>query len=364
MINNSGYSFFSIVMGFFLLSISCTKNYTGETQQIKVLQLNIWQEGTMVPNGIEGIAGIIGQISPDVVLLCEIRNYNDEKFMPKLLTVLNEKGFNYYGESLDLSVGILSKYKIENPRPVSIIENKSRPILRASVTIDGQNVTFYSAHLDYTHYECYLPRGYSGTTWKKLEVPVTKVEYILEANRLSYRDEAIAAFIEDAKFEIEQGNIVILGGDFNEPSHLDWQENTKNLWDHNGVVIDWDCSVMLANAGFIDSYREMYPDAAKYPGFTFPSANKNVDITKLAWAPEVDERDRIDFIYYYPHKGIILEDIKIVGPPETVYYGVIGLHDANDEFIEPTNIWPTDHKGNLAVFAINLKKKDNKTGKR
>ncbi len=38
-------------------------------------------------------------------------------------------------------------------------------------------------------------------------------------------------------------------------------------------------------------------------GFTFPAGNKLAEeakLEKLAWAPEADERDRIDFIYYYP----------------------------------------------------------------
>lgn len=356
MIINKVSSFFAILFSLFFLSASCTESKSVDQQHLRVLQLNIWQEGTMVPNGMEGIAGIIEQISPDVVFLCEIRNYNEEKFMPRLLAALNEKGLDYYGESLDVSVGILSKYKIENPQSVFTLDDKSRPMIKGTISINGQNLTLYSAHLDYTHYECYLPRGYSGTTWKKLDTPVTNVQYILEANRLSYRDEAIAAFVEDANTEIEQGNIVIMGGDFNEPSHLDWQENTKNLRDHNGVMIDWDCSVMLAAAGYIDSYREIHPDPVQYPGFTFPSANKNVDISKLAWAPEVDERDRIDFIYYYPVDGIKLEAAKIVGPTESVYYGAIGPHDAKDEFIEPNSIWPTDHKGNLAVFTIQFAK--------
>ena len=56
----------------------------------------------------------------------------------------------------------------------------------------------------------------------------------------------------------------------NEPSHLDWKENTKNLWDHNGTVVRWDCSVLLENAGFKDAYRTKYPNPVTHPGFTFP----------------------------------------------------------------------------------------------
>lgn len=349
------FSFFSFLSILFVFT-SCAENKQVNQQELKVLQLNIWQEGTMVPNGMEGIVGIIAQTSPDVVFLCEIRNYNDEKFMPRLLAALHEKGLDYYGESLDLDVGILSKYKIENPQSAFTLDDHSRPMIKGTISVKGHNVTLYSTHLDYTHYECYLPRGYNGTTWEKLDAPVTDVQYILNANRLAYREEAIAAFLKDANIEIERGNMVILGGDFNEPSHLDWQEDSKNIWDHNGVVIDWDCSVMLTESGYIDSYREMYPDPVQYPGFTFPSANRDVTIDKLAWAPEVDERDRIDFIYYYPVDDMELANAKIVGPAESVYYGAIGPHDAQDEFIEPVTIWPTDHKGNLATFKINLPK--------
>ena len=34
----------------------------------------------------------------------------------------------------------------------------------------------------------------------------------------------------------------------------------QNLRDHNGLVIDWDCSRLLLDFGFKDAFREMYPD--------------------------------------------------------------------------------------------------------
>lgn len=75
--------------------------------------------------------------------------------------------------------------------------------------------------------------------------PVHNADSILAANRIAFREEAIEVFIENARQDIAEGAIVLLGGDFNEPSHLDWQEDTKDLWDHNGVVINWDCSSIL-----------------------------------------------------------------------------------------------------------------------
>lgn len=59
------------------------------------------------------------------------------------------------------------------------------------------------------------------------------------------RDDAIARFIKEAEKDKVAGRIVILGGDFNEPSHLDWTEATKDMRDHYGLVVPWDVSVML-----------------------------------------------------------------------------------------------------------------------
>ncbi len=81
------------------------------------------------------------------------------------------------------------------------------------------------------------------------------------------RDEAIVAIIEDAAYERDRVNIVILGGDFNELSHLDWIEETKYLYDHNRVIVPWNCSVSLTKFGFKDAYREMFPDPVIHPGF-------------------------------------------------------------------------------------------------
>lgn len=93
--------------------------------------------------------------------------------------------------------------------------------------MNGKQVVAYTGHLDYTHYACYLPRGYSGVTWKKLETPVTDKAEIEKANNESLRDESIRLVIEDATKS--DADFVILGGDFNEPSHLDWTEETKGF---------------------------------------------------------------------------------------------------------------------------------------
>lgn len=110
-----------------------------------------------------------------------------------------------------------------------------------------------------------------------------------------------------------------------------------------------------------EDYRLFYyPDPVAYPGFTFPAGNKLAEeakLEKLAWAPDVDERDRIDFIYYYPtYETLSLKKSILVGPSETVIRGKIEKNNFKDRFFTPKSIWPTDHKGNLATFKVVIPK--------
>lgn len=323
--------------------------------ELKVLQINAWHGTSAVADGFRGMVSIIEQTDADVVLLSECQGANNINIVDRLVDTLATLGKTYYGEVSGGSAGLISKYELKDALPCCPSDVQG-PMAKAYISVGEHMVVIYSAHLDYTHYECYLPRGYSGTNWKKLNAPVLDADSVLRANRLSQRDETIAAFIEDAKGEINKGNLVLLGGDFNEPSHLDWQADTKDLRDHNGLVINWDCSVMLSETGMKDSFRELFADAVKHPGFTYPSANKGALVEKLTWAPEADERERIDFIYYYPNPEWSLNSASIVGPDETIAYGKVKEKDSEDIFIMPTDVWPTDHKANLATFAISKKK--------
>lgn len=89
----------------------------GKGSELKVLQMNIWQEGTMVKGGFEAIADEVARLEPDIVLFSEVRNYHGKQFISRILQALEERGKKYYGENSKLDVGILSKYKIEEQAP-------------------------------------------------------------------------------------------------------------------------------------------------------------------------------------------------------------------------------------------------------
>lgn len=338
---------YSLIIFLLATLLSCTP----KGDNLSVMQFNIWHEGTSVENGFEGIVDNIINVNPDMVTINEVSNHEGVDFISRIKSDLENKGYTYYGESSN-RVGIISKYPIIEQQSIYPVENDHGSILKARVDVNGKTVVLYSAHLHYQHYSCYLPRGYDGSTWEKMDMPITDVDSILSQSRKSDRLKAINLFIEDSRQEIEKGNIVILGGDFNEPSHLDWTAVTKDLWDHNGAIVEWDVSKKLYANGFKDSYREFHPDVINYPGFTFPSDNADAEISKLTWAPDSDERDRIDFIYYYPSNNISLVKSSMVGPETSIVNSKRVKEDSKEDFILPTGIWPTDHKAILSTFEI------------
>lgn len=112
---------------------------------------------------------------------------------------------------------------------------------------------------------------------------------------------------------------IIVGGDFNSGSHLDWVESTKTS--HYNKVVEWPVSKLMEKRGYRDSFREA-----------------NLDPTKTldgTWGFLSDEiiSDRIDFIYY---KG---DNIK-------TKYSKIVKDDPTDGFFN------SDHRAILSILEL------------
>ena len=320
----------------------------GDKDGFSVLQWNIWQEGTMVEDGYEAIADEIARLKPDFVTFSEVRNYHGTRFCDRIVRSLAERGETYYSFYSYYS-GLLSRYPITDSLTVFPENGDHGSIYKMECDVHGRTVAVYTAHLDYLNDAYYNVRGYDGSTWEEIPVPQTVLE-VLQVNDASQRDDAIRCFLDEARRDVEQGDIVILGGDFNEPSHLDWIRETKDLYDHNGLIIPWTVPLMLDNAGFADAYRERHPDVLACPGFTFPADNPRVPVNKLTWTPKSDERERIDYVFYHPHPAIELVDAVIFGPRGSICKSRRVEEQTQDPFLLPQGVWPTDHKGVLVTF--------------
>lgn len=317
--------------------------------EITVLQWNVWQEGTMVPGGYDAIVNEIVRLQPDFVTFSEVRNYNKSNFSARICQSLKDKGLQYYS-FYSYDTGLLSKHPITDSLTVFPENGDHGSIYRLTTTVKGHKLAVYTSHLDYLDCAYYNVRGYDGSSWKEIPIP-TSVDEVMKVNVASQRDDAIKLFIQQADKDMANGYNIIIGGDFNEPSHKDWIEKNKDLYDHHGMVIPWTVTTLLDEAGFIDTYRTIYPNPLTHPGFTYPSDNPAKDPMKLTWAPKADERDRIDFIFY-KGKGLKATKAIIFGPQGSIVYGKRIMESSKDKFLLPLDVWPTDHKGLLVTFKL------------
>lgn len=314
-----------------------------------VLQWNIWQEGTKVAGGYDAIVDELVRLKPDFVTLSEVRNYHGTNFIARLIASLKQRGETYYG-FYSYDSGLLSRHPITDSTVVYPERNDHGSIYRLTSAVNGKKVAIYTAHLDYLDDAYYNVRGYDGSTWREIPIPKT-AEEVLARNAKSRRDEALAAFLEHAARDEAAGMAVVLGGDFNEPSHQDWTEQTRYLYDHHGLVIAWPQTTALERRGYTDAYRACFPNPVTHPGITFPADNPDVPVNQLTWTPLADERERIDYLFF-KGKGMRVTDCCLFGPVGTIAYNQRKPGYTRECFIEPLGVWPTDHKGLMATFEI------------
>lgn len=326
-----------------------TSAFAQTEKTIKVFQLNIWQEGTVVEGGYEAIADQLAAIDADFVMLSEVRNYNNTRFCDRIVASLLARGKRYYSFYSNDS-GVLSKYPIVDSATIFPNRDDHGSMYRLTADMDGRAVAVYTTHMDYLNCAYYAVRGYDPNTFKELPAPITDTAWIMNCNRESKRDDAASAFIADAKVQIDKGALVFLGGDFNEPSHLDWIASTANMGDHQGLILQWTVTTMLEKAGYKDAYRTVFKDPVTHPGFTYPADTPLASIDKLAWSPKADDRERIDYIFYHPSDGLTLTDITIIGPSGSICRAKRTPSQSKDPFFTPDGVWGTDHKGVLATF--------------
>lgn len=327
--------------------------YVPDVQKLRVLQYNTWNNGGMVSGGEQGIFSTIEQTHPDIVLLQEVRS---QDFIDRVIAYFRERGITYYGRSMNISTAILSRFPIDSIRSSEELGSGSYAFAKACLSIQNREFAFYSVHLDWKHLAYYNVRGFDGNSdtcpYAELGYIPESADEVLQENRQSRRPQEIEALIADMQKETAKGRYVIFGGDFNEPSYLDWQENTKDLRDHHQLVIPWDCSYRLSQAGFKDAYRTLYPNAVTHPGFTCNAGNAWAEAEDYTWAYGVDDRERIDQTYYYPADGIQLTAAMIVGPKADFYDREIRYEPTADSIFTPEGVWASDHKAVLTEYAV------------
>jgi len=293
-----------------------------ELPQLKVLVWNIWHGGnddSLPSDGRPSVIEVIKTSDADVVLMIE--TYGSAPL------ISDSTGLNYHLISSNLS--IYSRFPITKRLAfrdsISTFNFGGVEIL----AFDSIPIAVFDTWLHY------LP----DTRLAPTHLPE---DSILAWENRGTRDDEVFRIINSLKTYLNNSeNVpVILGGDLNSHSHLDWIAATKDTFNHGGAVVNWTVAKALTDAGFTDSYREINPNPLTHLGKTWVSGLDEND--KFGYAKE----DRIDYIYY---KGDKLKPIK--SESFTQIPGEI-LKFRNKKIM-----YPSDHGFILTTFEININKK-------
>lgn len=142
---------------------------------------------------------------------------------------------------------------------------------------------------------------------------------------------AIAEHLAALPGLVAVGIPVVLTGDFNTPSHLDWTGPVVASRQFPYPVA-WPVGAALAEAGFRDSYREAHPDPVARPGMTWTPGYPS----PIVGSDEVF--DRIDWVL-------------VAGEAVTLDSRVVGEAGGPDVAVAIAPR-PSDHRGVVSTFRL------------
>ncbi|NGN66527.1 endonuclease/exonuclease/phosphatase family protein [Streptomyces sp. A7024] len=283
-------------------------------ESLKVMSWNMWHGGSQVTDGRAKQLAVIEKHAPDVIALQETSSDN-AKWLGEQL------GWDYYQAGADL--GFVSRHPItwKSPKPNSGAAGAGVRV----TTPGGQEVEIWNAHLGYTPYGPY-DACYDGMTNDELMAREEQSGRTPQAQALAKKLESKIAAADSVP--------VLLTGDFNTPSHLDWTAATKAS--HCGYEVQWPVTKIFEEAGLKDSFRVANPDPGAVPGNTWsPVYPKHEGSTG-----DPEPQDRIDFVDYAGSKLQVTDSRTIVeGDPAPV-----PDHGGN--------AWPSDHAGVMTTFGV------------
>uniref|UniRef100_A0AC34G2D9 Endonuclease/exonuclease/phosphatase domain-containing protein n=1 Tax=Panagrolaimus sp. ES5 TaxID=591445 RepID=A0AC34G2D9_9BILA len=253
------------------------------------MTFNTWLFGGVVNDGLYKLSKHIKLMQPDIVALQEVQT--QEGFQE----LLDKLGPGWNGVTSpskpNANVGIVTIHQIDNSTTTVAASNTAIGV-NIHIKDTHEIVSFWCLHLAYLSYGPYAANNKQ----------VTQLQQIMQGEYPDAHDgrgDNIEALLKTPEFQNavknSDENALIVCGDFNSPSHLDWIEETKRL--HGGWVVQWPATYLLqTKTGLLDSFRELYPSPIVNPGITWSTVNR---ASGAQWDYMIPEPlDRIDFIMF------------------------------------------------------------------
>lgn len=291
--------------------------------KLTVMSFNIWGGGGNEGKPVAETVAAIKAAAPDIIAVSETRLEGDpctaEVCDPRGTSVAkaiaDELGFRYvYDQTAKnpaiWSNAIISRYPIVEPTAGD---------LGVKIDVEGRNVYVFCVNLKDAPYQPYQLLNIEYDDSPFITTEADAIAYAEKARGHSF-DELIAG--ADAA---KDASAVIIAGDFNEPSHLDWTEATVKAG-LQPLPVAYPGTTKLEKAGFVDAFRAVHPDPVKKPGMTWTPTSSPDD--------KEDHHDRIDFIFARaPSLKVLGADVVGEKKPEA------------DIVVTP---WPSDHRAVVA----------------
>ncbi len=312
--------------------------------QLRVLSFNILQGGGNAsnvgftpeefgPSRLDEVAAVIQALDMDVV------GVQEDSGSDALLEAL--------GEPWTRAGNIYSRLPLKPLDPVGTVH-------LAQINFDGTSITIANAHwrpYPYTPYEIQKLMQMAHDAGDKFDLERDDLEQMMLAMYdKGPEPRGYAETVNALEPHLASGVPIVLTGDFNEPSHLDWTERSAehgmDRWVDNPTgsplraKIRFAGSSWLARDGLVDAYRSVHRDEVAKPGITWTPAYPDGTKGRRDYGEQV--LDRIDIVYV---KKLRVMDASVVG--ENGEFSDVSLEDLGLGFA-----WPSDHRAVLAVLEL------------
>jgi len=294
--------------------------------RLTVMSFNVWGAGSNEGRSIADTVAVIRRINPDVVGLQEERaesqNCTEADCPPigsgRAAEIARSLGHYVYVQKQENEAlwanAIISRYPIASTTP-----NELGVVLQ----IGERRIGVFNIHATDFPYQPYQALGITYG-----DAPFLQIERELVAAADQARGSAITLLLEEIA-TVENLDAIFVTGDFNEPSHRDWTERAAVLGVHP-LSVAFPATRRLEMAGFVDTYRAVFPDEIASPGFTW-TPTTTVDDPN-------DHHDRIDYVFLRAAHARI-ESAAVAG-------------DASADSAIKFSRWPSDHRAVVVTVII------------
>jgi PKD repeat protein len=276
----------------------------GGPDTLRVLAWNIWHGGRHLGNeGPSRVLELIQKTNADVILMQEA--YGSQAFLARSL------GYRLHTPGPRDNLAIFSRLPLE---PLPVRQSTFKSILAAVTMPNGRRVVVADWWLPFA----YRP-NYVSHAWMLPDQNPTR--WIAEDRQLSTTDATLALDTDVGPAAGTPDAAVIIGGDFNSGSHLDWTAAAARFHGGYGPVA-LPTSHLMAKRGYADTFRQLHSDEVARPEGTYAVIFGHL------------QHSRIDYLYSRG-RGLRAVASKIIRTSPDIDF-----------------VWPSDHAAVLTTFEV------------